>query len=199
MPWRSRLIASTRSSRSVIRPLCWASTSRSSSSARRLTAPSRSRSRRQRSRLLSTSAMSGSDAPALSSASRTTSAGATSSTSHDLARDVVAVALGAFEPLFGARGFGARIGHGVERRACGAVGRGERGLAFRQPVGGGAPVGFGDFDAADQGDALFGEGGGRIGEAGTFRLRLDPAALQDGELRLGAGLAFAPSLAIRRG
>ena len=49
MPWRSRSIASTRSSRSVVSVVCWVSISRSSSSARRLTAPSRSRSRRSRS------------------------------------------------------------------------------------------------------------------------------------------------------
>ena len=52
MPRRSRLIASTRSSRSVTSVPCWVSTSRSSSSARRLTAPSRSRSRLSLSRSL---------------------------------------------------------------------------------------------------------------------------------------------------
>ena len=60
MPWRSRLIASTRSSRSVTSEVCWVSTSRNSSSARRLTAPSRSRSRRSFSSSASTSATSGS-------------------------------------------------------------------------------------------------------------------------------------------
>ena len=43
MYWRRRLIASVRSSRSVVRVVCCASTSRNSSSARKLTAPSRSR------------------------------------------------------------------------------------------------------------------------------------------------------------
>ena len=60
MPWRSRAIASTRSSRSAVSVSCWVSISRSSSSARRLTAPSRSRSRRSRSSSVSTSATSGS-------------------------------------------------------------------------------------------------------------------------------------------
>ncbi len=60
MPSRSFLIASTRSSRSVVSEVCWVSTSRSSSSARRLTAPSRSRSRRSRSSFSSISARSGS-------------------------------------------------------------------------------------------------------------------------------------------
>ncbi len=74
MPWRSRLIASTRSSRSLPRFACWASTSRSSSSARRLTAPSRSRSRLKRSRSASTSAMSGGSPASRSSASAASAA-----------------------------------------------------------------------------------------------------------------------------
>ena len=65
MPWRSRLIASIRSSRSVERLVCCVCTSLSSSSARRLTAPSRSRSRRSRSSRASISATSGRSAPGL--------------------------------------------------------------------------------------------------------------------------------------
>ena len=65
MPWRSRLIASTRSSRSVTSVVCWVSTSRNSSSARRLTAPSRSRSRLSFSSSASISAMSGSGVSAV--------------------------------------------------------------------------------------------------------------------------------------
>ena len=81
MPCRSRLIASTRSSRSAVSVLCWVSISPSSSSARRLTAPSRSRSRRSRSRSCSMVATSGSSAFGSMPASAATPSGSTSSIS----------------------------------------------------------------------------------------------------------------------
>ena len=150
MPWRSRLIASTRSSRSAVSEPCWVSTSRSSSSARRLTAPSRSRSRRSRSRLASTSATSGS-ASSGSSPARFGDLGRLDLEHFaDLVRDVGEPALGAFEALLGARGVLARGAHRLERGAGGAVGVRQRVLAFGQPVGGGAALGFRRLDLADQ-------------------------------------------------
>ena len=134
MPWRSRLIASTRSSRSVVSVPCWVSTSRSSSSARRLTAPSRSRSRRSRSSLASTSATSGSAAPGSISASSATSAGSTSSISR------ISCATSARRRLAPSKRSSARAASSraapmrFERGARGAVGLGERVLGLR-PAG----------------------------------------------------------------
>ena len=103
MPWRSRLIASVRSSRSVTRLVCCASTSRSSSSARRLTAPSRSRSRRSLSSRSSTAATSGSVSPGAISASAATLRGLGLEHLADLVRDVGGAPVRGLEPLLGAR------------------------------------------------------------------------------------------------
>ena len=139
MPWRSRLIASMRSSRSVTRLACCASTSFSSSSARRLTAPSRSRSRRSLSSRSSTAATSGSASPGAISASAATSAGSVSSISRISCAMSAVRRSGSLEPLLGARRLGARFAHGLERGARRLVGLGERGLGRGAAVGGFAP------------------------------------------------------------
>ena len=66
----------------------------------------------------------------------------------DLVSDVAEPALGAGEPLLGARRVLARRAHRLERRAGGAIGLGERVLGDGQTVGRGAARGFGRLDLA---------------------------------------------------
>ena len=138
MPWRSRLMASTRSSRSVVSAVCWASTSRSSSSARRLTAPSRSRSRRSFSRFSSISASGGSSAPGSISARPATACGSNSSMSW-ISRSMSARRrlVPSMRSSARARGL-ARAGERFERNLGGAVGLRHQGFGGGERVGCGA-------------------------------------------------------------
>ena len=151
MPSRSFLIASTRSSRSVVSEVCWVSTSRSSSSARRLTAPSRSRSRRSRSSVASISARSGSASPALMLGQFRHRRRLDLQHVVDFAADVGEPALGALEALLGAGEFLARGAGGFQGGAGVAVGLGQRVLGLLQTIGAGAPRGFRVSNLADQG------------------------------------------------
>ena len=198
MPWRSRLIASTRSSRSVVSVVYWVSTSSSSSSARRLTAPSRSRSRRSRSSVASTSATSGSGLSALSSASPATSAGGTSSISTISWSMSDKAPLAGLEALLGAGGVFAGAAHRLERGASVAIGFCQLGLGFGQPVGGSAATAFGRLDLADQRGALLGEHLRRVFQAGAFGLRFLDADRKGFDLRGSARLAGGPALVLGR-
>ena len=77
----------------------------------------------------------------------------------DLVLDVGEAAVGTGETFLGARGLFTRGADGFERGTRILVGGRERILGFRQPVGGGAALGFGGLDLADQRGALLGEGG----------------------------------------
>ena len=165
MPWRSRLIASTRSSRSVVSVACWASTSRSSSSARRLTAPSRSRSRRSRSSsVLDRRRRRAAPRPASISASAATASGSTSSisriswamsVSRRLAPSKRSSARAASSRAAPIASSAARAARSASASAFSASAR--RSAAARRAV-------FGGFDLADQRAALLGKGRRRVFE-----------------------------------
>ena len=178
MPWRSRLIASIRSSRSVVSVVCWVSTSPSSSSARRLTAPSRSRSRRSFSRSVSMLATSGSAASGSMLASAATPSGSTSSISLISCCDVGEPALGAFDPFGGAGGLFAGGAERFERRAHRAVELAEDGLGLGQLVGGLAARAFGGLDLADQREALLRKGLRRVRERGALFVGFSAAGFE---------------------
>ena len=108
MPWRSRLIASTRSSRSAVSVVCWVSISRSSSSARRLTAPSRSRSRRSRSSSASIDGDVRQRGVRLDAGERRDAVGLDLEHLADFVGDVGEPALGAFDALGSARAASSR-------------------------------------------------------------------------------------------
>ena len=196
MPCRSRLIASTRSSRSAVSLMCCVSTSRSSSSARRLTAPIRSRSRRSFSRSASTVATSGSAAFGSISASAATPSGSTSSISliswamsdtRRLAPSSRSVARG---------GFLAGGAERLERGAHRAVALPQHALGLLQPVAGLALGLLRLLDFADHRIALFGEQRRRVLQRHTLVAGLLAARLQRGNLRERAVAAIAPLLAV---
>ena len=145
MPWRSRAIASTRSSRSVVSVVCWVSISPSSSSARRLTAPSRSRSRRSRSSSVSTLCDLGQRHLRHDAGQAGDRVGLAFEHLVDLVGDVGQPALGAFDALLGAGGLLAGGAQRFERGAHGTVANAERALGLGQPVGGLAARRFGGF------------------------------------------------------
>ena len=192
MPWRSRLMASTRSSRSVVSAVCWASTSCSSSSARRLTAPSRSRSRRSFSRLSSISAQRRQVGARLDLGE--TRHGVRLDLQHvvDFALDIGEPASRAFHALLGAGGRLARAGQCLQRNLRGAVGFRHRVLGRGQRVGGDLAGGFGRFDFADDGAALFREQGRGIVELGALGGDLGDAGFDGGDVR-GAHRPCAPA------
>ena len=189
MPWRSRLIASVRSSRSVTRLACCASTSFSSSSARRLTAPSRSRSRRSLSSRSSTAATSGSASPGAISASAATCAGSVSSISRISCAMSAGAPLRGLEPLLGARLArcarrpSPRARHAPPcrpRRARSRRRRAGRRLRAARPRR--------CSTSCDQRAALLGEGGRRAFERGALGLRVALPLLQRGDLAGRAAL-----------
>ena len=192
MPWRSRLMASTRSSRSVVSAVCWVSTSRSSSSARRLTAPSRSRSRRSFSRFSSISASGGSSAPGSISASAGDRVRLDFEHVVDFALDIGKPALGALHALLGAGAGLAGAGERFERSLGVAVGLRHHALGGGQRVGGDAAGAFGGFDFVDQRAALFGKHRRRIFELGALGRDFGDAGLDGGDLRGRALLAVLP-------
>ena len=196
MPWRSRLMASTRSSRSVVSVVCWVSTSRSSSSARRLTAPSRSRSRRSFSRSASTWSTGGRSVPGCDLGKRRHARRLDFEHVVDFALDVLQPALGAFHPLFGAGGGFARRRQRFERGAGGAIGFRHLVFGFGQLVGGLAAAGFRGLDLGDQRAALLGEHGRRGFELGALGRGLADAGLDGRDLRCGAVLARLPFAAL---
>src|SRR6516164_1422950 len=169
MPWRSRRIASIRSSRSAVSLPCCPSISRNSCSARRFTEPSRSRSCLMRSILPSTSAIEGNCASGLISATSATAAGSTCKISW------ISCSISA-----------------SRRRARGFVGFAELALGFGQTVGRGAPCQRGGFDLADQTLPLGGKLLRRIGEFIPFRIGLVGAPTERGDLRRRIVAALAP-------
>src|SRR4051794_17127270 len=216
MPWRSRLIASVRSSRSVTRLVCWVSTSFSSSSARRLTAPSRSRSRRSLSSRSSTSSTGGNWASDVISARPATCEGSHSSISRiSCAMSPVRRVAGsgrpsprppflrAPPPSFRARRLRARLAHCFERDARSLVGLGERRLGAGAAVGSVTPSGLGLVDFREQRAALLAERrrraferlalgfcvGQPLGQRGDLRDRAVPAAVPFGAFGRDRGQA----------
>ena len=165
MPWRSRLIASTRSSRSAVSVvvlgldlaqfLLGAQVDR----AEPLAVAAQPFELAPRSR-----ATSGSARPARCRRAPRPPAGSTSSISW------ISWAMSASRRLAPSTRSSARAGflaggaQRFERGAGGAVGLGERVLGLGQAVGGGAAGGFGGFDLADQRAALLGEGPRRVFE-----------------------------------
>ena len=198
MPWRSRLMASTRSSRSVVSAVCWASTSRSSSSARRLTAPSRSRSRRSFSRFSSISSSGGNSAPGSISASPATACGSTSSMSwisrSTSARRRRAPSMRSSARAVASRALDSASSEILAARSVSAI----TVLGGGQRVGGDAAIGFGGFDFADQRAALFREDRRRIVEFGALGRDLGDAGFDGRDLRGRAGLAVLPFVALGR-
>ena len=174
---------------------CWASTSRSSSSARRLTAPSRSRSRRMRSRLASTSATAGSALSGLMSASCRDFRGL------DLEHSRISWATSARRRLPPSKRSSARaacsraLAHGFERRARVAVGFGKRVLAFGETIGGGAASPFRRLDLADQCARFSANMRGASSSSARSRVGFLDARCQGRDLRGGAVVALAPALA----
>ena len=73
---------------------------------------------------------------------------------------------------------GARFAHGFERGARGLVGIGERGLGGGAAVGGLRRAASAASICGNQGLALLGEGGGRVGERSALGLRLGGALLE---------------------
>ncbi len=194
MPWRSRLMASTRSSRSVVSEVCWTSTSRSSSSARRLTAPSRSRSRRSFSRFSSISDSGGNSVSGWISARRCHALRLDFQHVVDFTLDIDQAALRAIHAFFGAGAGFARARQRFEGGLGGAVGFGHHVLGRCQRVGGDAAGVFGGFDFADQRAALFREQCRCIVEFGALGLDFGDAGFDGGDLRgrtLPAVLPFA--------
>ena len=101
----------------------------------------------------------------------------------DFALDVVEPAPRAFHPLLGAGAGFARAGQRFQRDLRRAIGLGHRGFGGGQRVGGGAALGFGEFDLADQRAALFGEQHRRFVELFALGRHLGDARLDGGDLR----------------
>ena len=196
MPWRSRAIASTRSSRSASSVLCWVSISPSSSSARRLTAPSRSRSRRRRSSSCSTVATSGRIASGSMPASPPTASGSTSSISWISWATSVSRRL-APSTRSSARAASSRAAPSASSAARTARSRrGQRVLGFGQTIGRGGARRFRGLHLGDQRAALFLEHRRRIGERRALLLGLGAAGVERGDLRDRAVAALAPGGAV---
>src|SRR5262249_16118214 len=178
------------------------STSRSSSSARRLTAPSRSRSRRSRSRSASTSATSGIALLGSMPARLATSAGSISSISRICWATSPPPPLPPSQPHTPppprrAAGYLAGGAHGFEERAGGAAGLGERVLALGELISGGAALRLRGFDLADERAPPLFERARGILEARALGLGLFHARFERGDLRRRAVVARAPGLAGR--
>ena len=94
----------------------------------------------------------------------------------DFVLDIGEPALGALAAFLGARGFGARLADRFERAARRLVGLGELGLGLRQPIGGGAASAGRGLDLADQRVALVGEFLRRVGRARCARAALPRCA-----------------------
>ena len=196
MPWRRRLIASTRSSRSVVRVVCWACDlvelflgaqvdgaqplalapqpleplldlgGLGQLGARLELGQLRHRLRRHLQHLA------------------------------DLAGDVGEPPLGALEPLLGARRLLARGAGRLERGAGVAIGGRQRILGLGEAIGGGPARRFRRLDLADQRHALLGEGLRGVGEARALGLGLLHAAFERGDLGGGAVAALGPAGAL---
>ncbi len=113
----------------------------------------------------------------------------------DFALDVFETALGAFHTLFGAGAGFTRSGQRIERGARSSVGFRHRGFRRSQCIGGGAAIGFGVFDFADQRAALLGEYLRRVFKFGALGLDLDDAGFDGRDLRRGIFLAALPFVA----
>ena len=111
----------------------------------------------------------------------------------DFVADVGKPALGALEAFLGARGFGARVADRFERGARVLVGFGELVLGRRQPVGIGAARGCGGLDLADQRLALAGEFLRRVRQFGAVALGFLDALPDGGDLGRGAVAALVPA------
>ena len=96
----------------------------------------------------------------------------------DFMRDVGGAAVRGLEPLLGARLFGARFAHRLERGTRGLVGFGERGLGGGAPVGGRALRRFGGLDLGDERAALLGDRRRRAFERAALGLRFGRALLR---------------------
>ena len=111
----------------------------------------------------------------------------------NFAADIRKPALGALETLLGAGKFLARGAGCFERGARIAVGLGQRVLGLLQAVGAGAPFGLGGLHLGDQGAALFREYLRRIFQLGAIALGLGDALLERRDLGAGALLTFDPA------
>ena len=164
MPCRSRLIASTRSSRSAVSVLCWVSISPQLFLGAQVDRAEPLAVAAQLLQIRSMVATSGSSAFGSMPASAATAVGLDFEHFVDLVGDVGEPALGALDALLGARGLLAGGAQRFERGADGAVGGGERVLGFGQAVGGFAARRLGGLDLGDQRAALLREGGRRVGK-----------------------------------
>src|SRR2546430_11404316 len=114
----------------------------------------------------------------------------------NLAGNVAAPPLAAFETLLRARRLLARRPRGFERRALRPVGLSERVFALGELIGGGATRRLRRFNLADQRAPLLFEQARRIGQARALALGLFHARLHRLDLRGRAVVALAPGLAI---
>ena len=101
----------------------------------------------------------------------------------DFALDIGEAAPGAFHALFGAGAGLARARQRLQRNLRGAVGFRHQVLGGGQRVGGDAAGGFGGFDFADDRAALFREQRGRIVEFGALGGDFGDARFDGGDLR----------------
>src|SRR5262249_42714703 len=114
----------------------------------------------------------------------------------NLVGDIAEPALATFEALLRARRLLARGADGFERRARGAVALGERILALRELIGGGAALRLRRFDLADERAPLLFERARGILEARPLALGFFDARFKRGDLRRRAVVARAPGLPV---